>query len=362
MKKNTYTLLTYYVFVDIPNLEEEIKEHKKFCTQIGMKGRIYMGPEGISATLTGNDWQIMAYKLYMKNKPRLDGVEFLDLKATKVDDYYFEKMICKYRDEIVKLDHIVTPQEVETYKQEMSIGDFKQIMENWDPKKYAILDMRNSYEYKLWHFRHAEPSGTVNFREMGRLLKDYTARFGDRKVIMYCTWGIRCEKLAVLLHKHWLNNFYSLQSGIVWYVNHYDDGNWLGNLYTFDGRVSTYVWSQKTHTTIGNCIYTGELTDNIENCRYWPCNARIICKPKAYRKHLWFCSQECYNKAKKDLRIKDDNFDKNDYQKIRDEIKRYSDKKESYLMKIGNFLDSRLSSLDWKHKTSQKEEYIDCEC
>ena len=85
----------------------------------------------------------------MKNKPRLDGVEFLDLKATKVDDYYFEKMICKYRDEIVKLDHIVTPQEVETYKQEMSIGDFKQIMENWDPKKYAILDMRNSYEYKL---------------------------------------------------------------------------------------------------------------------------------------------------------------------------------------------------------------------
>ena len=108
----------------------------------------------------------MAYKLYMQSKSWLQGVEFLDLKATKVDDYYFDKMICKYRDEIVKLDYIVTPEEVEKYKQEMPIADFKKIMENRDDDKYAILDMRNSYEYKLGHFKHAEPSGTVNFREM----------------------------------------------------------------------------------------------------------------------------------------------------------------------------------------------------
>lgn len=197
---------------------------------------------------------------------------------------------------------------------------------------------------------------------MGSLLQNYKTRFGKKKVIMYCTWGIRCEKLAVMLHKHWLDNFYSLQGGIVWYINYYDDGNWLGNLYTFDGRVSTYVWSKRTHTTIWECIYTDEPTDNIENCRYWPCNARIICKPKEYRKHLWFCSSECYNKAKKDLRIKDDNFDKNNYQTIRDEIKNNPKKKEEYTTKICNFLDSRLWWLDRRYENSQKEEYIDCEC
>lgn len=362
MKRKIYTLLTHYKFVTIPHLEDEIKEHKKFCTQIGMKWRIYMGPEWISATLTGNDGQVMAYKLYMQSKSRLQDVEFLDLKATKVDDYYFDKMICKQRDEIVKLDYIVTPEEVEKYKQEVPTKEFKQIIENWDDKKYAILDMRNSYEYKLWHFLHAEPSGTVNFREMWELIDTYKARFGKRKVIMYCTWWIRCEKLAVMLHKHWLDNFYSLQSGIVWYVNEYDDGNWLGNLYTFDGRVSTYVGSKKTHTTIWKCIYTDEPTDNIENCRYGPCNARIICKPKEYRKHLWFCSLECYTKAKKDIRIKNDTFDKNDYQDIRDEIKKRPKKENEYMTKITNFLDSRLWWLERKHKTSQKEEYVDCEC
>lgn len=362
MKRNIYTLLTYYKFVSIPDLEGEIKEHKKFCTQIGMKWRIYIGPEWISATLTGNDGQVMAYKLYMQSKYWLRDVDFLDLKATKVDDYYFDKMVCKYRDEIVKLDYMVTQEEVEKYKQEISIEDFKQIMENWDDKKYAILDMRNSYEYKLWHFRYAEPSGTVNFREVWELIEAYKARFGNKKVIMYCTWGIRCEKLAVMLHKYWLKNFYSLQSGIVGYVNYYDDGNWLWNLYTFDGRVSTHIWTKKTHTTIWRCIYTDSLTDNIENCRYWPCNARIICKPKEYRKHLWFCSLECYIKAKKDLRIKDDSFDKNNYQDIRNKIKKYPKQEEQYKTKVVNFLDSRLSWLDRRHKTSQKEEYIDCEC
>lgn len=83
-----------------------------------------------------------------------------------------------------------------------------------------------------------------------------------------------------------MQNVYALDGGVVKYVNAHNDGNWLGNLYTFDGRVSTPVGDEKTHVTIGKCIYTDQPTDNYENCRYSPCNARIICDPKEYRKHM----------------------------------------------------------------------------
>lgn len=102
---------------------------------------------------------------------------------------------------------------------------------------------------------------------------------------MYCTGGIRCEKLSALLHEEGIDNFYGLEGGVVEYTNTYNDGNRLGNLYTFDGRVSCQIGDEQTHTTIATCIYTDEKTDNCENCRYSPCNARIIATPQAYRKH-----------------------------------------------------------------------------
>ncbi len=75
-------------------------------------------------------------------------------------------------------------------------------------------------------------------------------------IISYCTGGIRCEKSTVMLQKAGLKNTYQLDGGVVKYINTFDDGNWLGNLYVFDDRVSQQVGSKETHTTIGECIYS----------------------------------------------------------------------------------------------------------
>lgn len=381
MKKLQFTLLTFYAFVEIPNLEEHIREHLQFTTDIGMKWRIYIWEEWISATLTGNAGQVSAYRLYLQSKPYYRNIPDIDIKSTPVDAYYFERMIVKYRREIVALDYPVTPHEVEQFRQEASIEQVQHIINNrehnWSfqlgvvgkevvihgkPCDHIILlDMRNSYEYKLGHYKYAIPSGTVNFREMGALLEEYKSRFAGKYVIMYCTWWIRCEKLAVMLHKNGLDNFYSIEWGIVKYVNTFNDGNWLGNLYTFDGRISTHIGDSKTHTTIGRCNYTDNLTDHVENCRYSPCNARIICKPSEYRKHLWFCSKECSEKALRNFRVKNAKFDKWDYERVRSENKSDSDYQEFKAI-IGNFYASRLEWITWKHLSSQKEEIINCEC
>ncbi|HMY80310.1 MAG TPA: rhodanese-like domain-containing protein [Candidatus Absconditabacterales bacterium] len=371
-------LLTFYHFVSIPDIQEHIREHLQFTKDIGMKGRIYIGPEGISATLSGNNGQISAYRLYLSSKPYYQDIPDIDIKSTKVDEYYFDRMIVKYRDEIVALNYPVTPNDVHTYKQEVTIQQVKLLIDHRDrdgsyhvgnqtftgkPSDHVVLlDMRNSYEYKLGHYKYAIPSGTVNFREMKTLLDEYQTRFSGKIVVMYCTGGIRCEKLAVMLHKNGLNNFYSIEGGIVKYVNTYNDGNRLGNLYTFDGRVSTRVGDTTTHTTIGHCIYSDNLTDHIENCRYSPCNARIICQPSAYRKYLGFCSKECCDRAIHNLRVKNIKRDKWDYQRIRDDIKKHPETQAEYSHIIGNFYHSRIGQLERRHLTSQKEEYIDCEC
>jgi UPF0176 protein len=227
-----------------------------------------------------------------------------------------------------------------------------------NPDEYAILDMRNDYEYRLWHFRWAIPAGTDNFREVPKLLEKYKDTFKEKKIIFYCTGGIRCEKASVIMNKAGMENLYSLQGWVVKYVNKYNDGNWIWNLYTFDWRVSTQVGDESTHTSIGECLYTGEKTDNCENCRYAPCNARLICTEKAYRKHLGFCSRECYESARHDGLIKVVSWDKIDYLALGRIWRADASKKESIIAGIASHLDRTLANIDWKYEKSQQEEEI----
>lgn len=362
MKKGNYTLLTFYKFVDLPNPNEEVHKQKKLLSDLWIRGRIYIWDEWISSTVSGNDGQLWAYRQYLKQSEYFSDISDIDIKSTKWLDWHcFDALRVKYRNEIVSLWHKFTAADINKYEQKLTVEELKKIIDTQNNDR-IIWDMRNDYEWRLGHFKWAVPSGTVTFKSVPWFIDKYKKQFEDKKVLMYCTWGIRCTKLSALLAKEWMNNVYGLDGGIVKYINTYDDGNWLGNLYVFDARVSQYVWSSQTHTTIAHCNYTDELTDNCENCRYGVCNARITAKAKEYRKYMWFCSKECYEKARTDLRIKNAKRDKYDYQKIRDDIKKHPEKNDKYIEVISNYLDSRLKNLDRKHNNSQKEDYIDCEC
>lgn len=226
--------------MDISNPRDIVREHGDFCKDIGLKGRIYIGEEGISATVTGNKGQCDAYKLYLQSTEYFKDIPDIDTKANRVDGHQFDKMICKYRKEIVALGRVVTEAEVKRANKEISIEQFKDILERED-KNRVILDMRNDYEWRLGHFKGSVPSGTVNFREVEAQMEEYKKKFKGKKVLMYCTGGIRCEKLSVMLEQKGFDNVYALEGGVVKYTNLINDGAWLGNLYTFDGRVSTHI-------------------------------------------------------------------------------------------------------------------------
>lgn len=296
-------------------------EHLAFCRDIDLRGRVYIGTEGISSTVTGNVWQLWAYRTYLESSTYFRGIVDIDEKSTPVEGHQFPRMSVKAREEIVALGSKVSADEVRQFHREISVEGFKALLDSGNTDDYIILDMRNDYEYDLGHFKHAIPAGTLNFREVPDLIERYKAEFGKKKVIFYCTGGIRCEKLSVLMNQKWFDELYSLQGGIVKYVNKYNDGNWLGNLYTFDDRVSTQVWDEETHTTIGVCHYSGKLTDDFHNCRYAPCNAHMIADTKEYKKHIGFCSQDCYERAKIDGLVRVVEWDPLDYKVLMREVK-----------------------------------------
>ena len=359
--RTKFHLITFYKFVNIENPLAQVKEHLNFCSDIGMKGRIYIGEEGISATATCNNGLLHAYKLFLQTNPYFNDLqEQIDIKSSPVKEHMFEKMIVKYRQEIVSLGTTITQEAYERSLQELTDAQLKQVIDTED-NDWVILDMRNSYEYKLGHFKNAIPAWTINFREVENLLEDYRNQFQDKKVLMYCTGGIRCDKLSVLLKEKGIENFYALQGGVVQYVNKNNDGNWLWNLYTFDGVISKKIGDEDTHTTIGKCIYSGLETNNCENCRYSPCNSRIIARRKQYKRHGGFCSQECYDKAYKDGMIKNDSFDNFDYKSLRKDVKNGLLDRGSFVQMIQQHLEKFVIDKDFPHNNSQKEEFVDKE-
>jgi len=334
-------------------------EHLVFTKDIGMKGRVYIWSEGISSTVTGNQGQIQAYKLYLQNHPLWKDIEDIDSKSSPVDWHQFPRMQVKVRDEIVALWAKYTAEEIESAGNRMQIDEFKQLLDTGNIDDYVVLDMRNNHEYQLGHFKNAIPADTLTFKELEKKIDEYKKEFWDKKIISYCTWGIRCEKSTVMMQRAWLKNTYQLDGGVVKYINTYNDWNWKGNLYVFDDRVSQQVGDETTHTTIWECLYSWKKTDNCENCRLSSCNARIIADRQEYVAHAWFCSSECAKKAVETLIIRTDtSMDSMQYKQKRWAIKRYPELKDQIETEMRNHLEKQLKWVSFNYLTSQKEDFV----
>lgn len=357
MRKIQFWLITFYKFVTIPNPNEEVKKLKNFMSDIGMKGRIYISEEGINAQCSANEGQFHAFKLYLENSEYFQNIPDIEAKKQAIDEHKFPKTIVRYRKEIVSLGKVYTPDEIKKSTHKITIDEFKNVIDNWDDS-YAILDMRNNYEFDLGHFKNAIPAGTISFREFKESIEHYKKKLDGKKVVMYCTGGIRCEKLGAMLEEFGMEDVQQLDGGIIKYVNAFNDGNWLGNLYTFDERVSTKVGDSRTHVIISKSHYSDEPAENYYNCRYGPCNAQLIAKPKEYRKHYGFCSEECANKGMEDLLIKNESFDEFNYKEIRGKIKQNPILKEELTAKVKEHVSQALDKVEFKHKVPVPEEYF----
>jgi UPF0176 protein len=283
-----YRVLLYYKYVNIENPEEVQQEHLEFCNELGLKGRIIIAAEGINGTVSGNPEQTDAYMKWMDEHPLFTGTIF---KIDEATEHAFKKMRVRLRPELVtlRLEDDVDPH-VTTGKH-LKPKEFFEAMQREDT---VVIDARNDYEYDLGHFRGAVRPDILNFRDLPDWIRENKEQFDGKKILTYCTGGIRCEKFSGWLVKEGFEDVSQLEGGIVTYGKEPEvQGElWDGQLYVFDERISVPV-NQKEHVVVGKDYYTGEPCERYVNCANPECNKKILCSEENEHRHLRSCSHEC---------------------------------------------------------------------
>jgi UPF0176 protein len=283
-----YRVLLYYKYVTIENPEECRDEHLQFCTELGLKGRILIAAEGINGTVSGTVEQTDAYIKFMDEHPLFSGTIF---KIDEATEHAFKKMRVRVRPELVtlRLEDDIDPR-VKTGKH-LKPAEFYEAMQREDT---VVIDARNDYEFDLGHFRGAVRPEITNFRELPEWIRENKQEFEGKKILTYCTGGVRCEKFSGWLLEEGFEDVGQLDGGIVTYGKDPEvQGElWDGQLYVFDERISVPV-NRKEHVVVGKDHFTGEPCERYVNCANPECNKKILCSEDNEHRHLRSCSHEC---------------------------------------------------------------------
>lgn len=288
MRKMDYRVLLYYNYTTIEDPEVFAKEHLTFCKSIGLKGRILVAEEGINGTVSGTIEATEAYMEHMHADERFKDTWF---KIDEAEGHAFRKMFVRPRKELValNLEDDINPHEL-TGKY-LDPKEFKEALLDEDT---IVLDARNDYEFDLGHFRGAVRPDIRSFRELPQWIRDNKEKFMDKKVVTYCTGGIRCEKFSGWLLREGVEDVAQLHGGIAMYGKDPEvQGElWDGKMYVFDDRISVEV-NHVDKNVIGKDWFDGTPCERYINCANPECNRQILTSEENEAKHLGGCCYEC---------------------------------------------------------------------
>jgi UPF0176 protein len=263
--KKFHTLL-YYCYTHIANPEEFAEQHLKFCKSLQLVGRIIVAEEGLNGTVSGSPEACQSYMEAVLADPRFSKTDF---KIDEVDEPSFVKMHVRAKEEIVnsglKGRDEVNPN-IRTGKH-LEPAEFLALK---DQEDVVVLDVRSNYEHNLGHFKNAVRLDIENFREFPEKIKELGELKG-KKVLTYCTGGIKCEKASALLLEEGFTDVYQLHGGIIKYGKEVGGKDFDGECYVFDNRIKVPVNSVNP-VTISTCFNCGTTTSKMINCANPECN------------------------------------------------------------------------------------------
>jgi len=281
-----YEVILYYHFYPIDNPEIFNEKHKAFCQKLGIKGRIYISEEGINGTLGGTPEQVAAYK---KELQSIEGFEKTEFKTDTSEYIPFAKLICKVREEVVALHTEKKIDPREGGGRHISPEEWRSILEN--EEDYVVIDVRNDYESNIGHFEGAICPDVGNFYEFPEWLERADID-KNKKVLMYCTGGIRCEKFSVLMKEKGWDDVNQLHGGILNYAKKEGGKYFKGKCFIFDDRLVVPV-NEDDMEPIARCEITGKPADTYINCANMECNKLFVCSEEGARMMEGCCSEEC---------------------------------------------------------------------
>lgn len=293
-------IILFYIFRPIADPEAVMLWQKTLTERLGLKGRIIISKDGLNGTVGG---PVDAVKQYVKNNKSFSPFKNISYKwSDGPTDSPFPRMSVKVRDEIVtfgaageiKVDgHGLVGGGKRLKPEELH----KLIKERGD--EVVFFDGRNNYEAEVGKFKKAVTPKVRTSKDFIPVLDSgLYDDLKDKPVVTYCTGGIRCEVLTVLMKNRGFKEVYQLDGGIVRYGEKYgDQGLWEGELYVFDGRMGLKFSPQSKD--IGHCIHCQAETSNYENCALKSCNDLVlICDNCKKDEDRLYHSSACRRQAK----------------------------------------------------------------
>jgi len=291
-------IILYYKFTPIADPNMVRLWQRALCEKLNLKGRILISKHGINGTLGGD---IDDVKAYVKETKQFAGFKDTKFKWSDGKRDHFPKLQVKVRDEIVSFgaaDELkVDEAGVVGGGKHLKPTEVNELVERYGDD-VVFFDGRNAYEAAVGRFKNAVVPDT-------RTSKDFVAelesgRYDDiksKKVVTYCTGGIRCEILSSLMKNRGFEDVYQIDGGIVKYGEQYgDDGLWEGNLYVFDDRMGMEFSDHAS--IIGECIHCQGKTSNYENCALKSCNDLVlICETCKEDPTKLYHAENCYKQA-----------------------------------------------------------------
>ncbi|GAB4042697.1 oxygen-dependent tRNA uridine(34) hydroxylase TrhO [Spirosoma litoris] len=287
-----YRVLLYYIYSPIENPEQYREEHHLLCLRLNLLGRIIVAPEGLNGTVSGLVEDCEAYMAALQADPRFAKTEF---KIDESDGHAFQKLHVRVKAEIVHSDLGVDPL-VQTGIH-LEPEEFKQLKNDPD---VVLVDMRSNYEHEVGKFKGAITFDMDNLRELPEHIGEIEHLKGSgKKIVTYCTGGIKCEKASAYLLSQGFENVYQLHGGIIKYGIESGGEDFDGECYVFDNRVTVPV-NHINPVVVSTCYRCGTPTSRMINCASPVCNNHVTLCEDCGNEHIGTCSDSC--KADPNLR------------------------------------------------------------
>ncbi|GAA3851700.1 rhodanese-related sulfurtransferase [Brevibacterium ammoniilyticum] len=271
----TPKIVLFYVFTPLPDPEAIRLWQHTLAESLGLTGRVIVSKDGINATLGGDIREVKAYVRATKSYAPFRGA---DIKWSNGQGDDFPRLSVKVRPELVTFgtdDEItVTADGVQGGGVHLKPGALHKLMDERDD--VVFFDGRNAMEAQIGKFRDAIVPDTDTTRDF--IAEIESGKYDDLKdkpVVTYCTGGIRCEVLSVLMKNRGFSEVYQLDGGIVRYGETFGNtGYWDGSLYVFDKRM--HVEFGEGAESIGHCISCGTATPEFVNCANLECRKQYL--------------------------------------------------------------------------------------
>jgi UPF0176 protein len=235
MNQYPICVANFYKFVQLSDLDQLRAEIDAKMAELDVRGTILLSKEGINANIGGSPQTITEFENYLHARAEFSDIEFKKSYGMTVP---FSRRRVKLKDSILCFDDR-TQFEVPEFSgtKRLNPQQWAEMLDNKDDD-VVLLDTRNDYEYAYGSFEGAEQLNIRHFREFqDQFLERYKGQ-ENKKFLVFCTGGIRCEKVTAFAEKNGFNNCYQLDSGVIGYFKEQGAKHWNGSCFVFDFRWS----------------------------------------------------------------------------------------------------------------------------